>query len=92
MAVENILNQNNVPYLKVSLGEAELERKLSAEETMAIDADVQKVGFELIDKRVNKIIEEIKQATLKYLNLGMDSQNLKLSSFITKNAHSGERD
>jgi AraC family transcriptional regulator len=92
MAVENILNQNNVPYLKVSLGEAELERKLSAEETMAIDADVQKVGFELIDKRVNKIIEEIKQAALKYLNLGMDSQNLKLSSFITKNAHSGERD
>lgn len=85
MTVENILNQNNIPYANVSLGEVELERKLSAEETKAIDADLQKVGFELIDKRVNKIIEDIKQAVLEYLNLGMDSQNLKLSSFITKN-------
>jgi AraC-like DNA-binding protein len=85
MTVENILNQNNISYSKVSLGEVELERKLSSEETKAIDADLQKVGFELIDKRVNKIIEDIKQAALEYLNLGMDSQNLKLSSFITKN-------
>lgn len=85
MTVENILNQNNIPYANVSLGEVELERKLSAEETKAIDADLQKVGFELIDKRVNKIIEDIKQSVLEYLNLGMDSQNLKLSSFITKN-------
>lgn len=83
--VETILNQNNIPYTNVSLGEVELERKLSAEETKAVDADLQKVGFELIDKRVNKIIEDIKQAVLEYLNLGMDSQNLKLSSFITKN-------
>ena len=85
MTVENILNQNNISYSKVSLGEVELERKLSSEETKAIDADLQKVGFELIDKRVNKIIEDIKKAVLEYLNLGMDSQNLKLSSFITKN-------
>ncbi len=85
MTVENILNQNNISYSKVSLGEVELEKKLSSEETKAIDADLQKVGFELIDKRVNKIIEDIKQAALEYLNLGMDSQNLKLSSFITKN-------
>lgn len=84
MTVENILNQNHIPYTNVSLGEVELERKLSSEETKAIDADLQKVGFELIDKRVNKIIEDIKQAVLEYLNLGMDSQNLKLSSFITK--------
>lgn len=84
MTVENILNQNNIPYTNVSLGEVELERKLSAEETKNIDADLQRVGFELIDKRVNKIIEDIKQAVLEYLNFGMDSQNLKLSSFITK--------
>jgi AraC family transcriptional regulator len=85
MTVENILNQNHIPYNKVSLGEVELERKLSVEETKTVEADLHKVGFELIDKRVNKIIEDIKQAVLEYLNLGMDSQNLKLSSFITTN-------
>src|SRR6059058_3819153 len=81
MTVENILSQNNIPYSKVSLGEAELERKLTAEEMEKITTALHKVGFELTDTRVNRIIEKIKQAVLEYLNLGMDSQQLKLSSF-----------
>ncbi|MGZ3974438.1 MAG: helix-turn-helix domain-containing protein, partial [Flavisolibacter sp.] len=85
VTVENILYQNRLPYSKVSLGEVELERRLTKEESGIIDAELRKVGFELIDTRVNKIIEDIKQAVLEYLGLGMDSQNLKLSSFITKN-------
>jgi AraC family transcriptional regulator len=83
MTVENILDKNHLPVINVSLGKVELERKLSDEEIKAVDTDLRKVGFELIDTRVNKIIEDIKQALLQYLNLGMDSQNLKLSTFIT---------
>ena len=83
MTVENILQQHHIPFTGVALGEVELERQLSAEEMKTIDTALQKVGFELIDTRVNKIIEDIKQAVLEYLNLGMDSQKLKLSSFIT---------
>jgi len=83
MTVENILDKNHLPFSSVSLGEVELERKLSDEEIKAVDIDLRKVGFELIDTRVNKIIDDIKQAALQYLNLGMDSQNLKLSTFIT---------
>ena len=83
MTVENILQQQHIPFTGVALGEVELERQLSAEEMKTIDTALQKVGFALIDTRVNKIIEDIKQAVLEYLNLGMDSQKLKLSSFIT---------
>jgi len=83
MTVENILSRNRIAFDKVSLGEVELERKLSEDERKLLDADLRKVGFELIDTRVNKIIEDIKQAILEYLNLGMDNQNLKLSTFIT---------
>jgi len=83
MTVENILDKNHLPFSSVSLGEVELERKLSDEEIKAVDIELRKVGFELIDTRVNKIIDDIKQAVLQYLNLGMDSQNLKLSTFIT---------
>lgn len=83
MTVENILNRNSIAFDKVSLGEVELERKLSEDQRKLLDVDLRKVGFELIDTRVNKIIEDIKQAMLEYLNLGMDSQNVKLSTFIT---------
>jgi AraC-type DNA-binding domain-containing proteins len=43
-----------------------------------------KVGFELIETRLNKIIEDIKQSVMEYISQGMDGQNLKLSSFINQ--------
>lgn len=83
MTVENIFHELNIPFYNVSLGEVHPGRNLSEKELKDIDKALHSVGFELIDTRVNKIIELIKQAVLEYLNLGMDSQNLKLSSFIT---------
>ncbi len=85
MTVENILKDQNIPYHHVTLGEVDLERKLTKDEIKSIDTSLQKVGFELIETRVNKIIEDIKQAVMEYLNLGLDSQNQKLSASITKN-------
>ena len=83
MTVENILKEHHIPFAHISLGEVELEKSLSNEELKAVDASLQKVGFELIDTRVNKIIEDIKKAVMEYIGLGEDSQNRKLSSFIT---------
>lgn len=83
LTVENILKENKIPYNAVSLGEVDLERNLSKDEITSIQTSLHKVGFELIETRVNKIIEDIKQSVLEYINLGLDSQNQKLSSFIT---------
>lgn len=84
MTVENIFKENEIPYSKVSLGEVDLERNLTKDEIKSVEASLQKLGFELIETRVNKIIEDIKQLVLEYLHLGMDSQDQKLSAFITK--------
>jgi len=83
LTVENIFKDLKIPFSKISLGEADLEKKLSDADLKELDQELNKVGFELIERRVNKIIEDIKQAVMQYLALGMDSQNLKLSSFIT---------
>lgn len=84
MTVESVLNTLSIPFKKVSLGEVELESKLKSDELKKIEIDLNKAGFELIATRANKVIENIKQAVMEYLNLGMDNENLKLSSFITK--------
>ena len=84
LTVENIFNELRIPYQSVTLGEVVLEHKLSKEELEKVDTALNKVGFELIETRVNKIIEDIKQSILEYLDLGMDGQDIKLSSFITK--------
>ena len=84
MTVENILGTLHIPYDKVTLGEIDLPGKLSTNDRKNLEAELQKVGFELTETKVSKTIEEIKQALTAYLGLGMDSQNIKLSSFITK--------
>jgi len=84
MTVENIFKRHDIPFHKVTLGEVEVMKKLSDTELENIEKELNNVGFELIETRVNKIIEDIKKAVIEYLNLGMDNQNLKLSSFITK--------
>jgi len=83
MTVENIINDLNLPFNKVLLGKVELVEKPTETELNNIQKALNNVGFELIDTRVNKIVEDIKQAIMEYLGLGMDSQNLKLSSFMT---------
>jgi len=84
LTVENILNDLKIPYDRVALGEVDLAGKLSDNELKKIGEELKKVGFEMIERRVNKIIEDIKKAVIEYLNLGVDNENLKLSSFIVK--------
>ena len=87
MTVENIFNDLSIPYDKIVLGEVYLKEKLTETELDDIEKALHKVGFELIDTRVNKIIANIKQAVIEYIALGMDSQDLNLSSFITNKIH-----
>jgi AraC family transcriptional regulator len=83
LTVENIFEGMGIAGSKVSMGEVELVVPLSAAERKNLEAGLKKVGFELIENRVNKIIADIKLAVIDYLGLGMDNQHLKLSAFIT---------
>ena len=83
MTVETILKDLEIEFDKVELGEISLGRKPDHEQLKDLEEELNKVGFELIETRVNKIIEDIKKAIIAYLDLGMDGQELKLSSFIT---------
>ena len=83
MTVEDILNRLNIDYTSVIMGEVTLTKKLAGGELTAVEKALNKVGFALIETRVNKVIEDIKKAILEYINIGLDSQRQNLSSFIT---------
>ena len=83
MTVENIFDKLKIPYNNVELGEVELSVKITAAQRKDLESALHHVGFELIETRVNKIVEDIKQVVMEYLGLEMDSQDIKLSSFIT---------
>ena len=84
MTVEKIFTDLNIPFTNVRLGEVELQKKPAQAEMKLLDEALEKVGFELIETRVNKIIEDIKQAVIEYISLGIETENTKLSTLITR--------
>ncbi len=87
LTVETILSNLGIGYNKVTLGEAELAEALSPGKQSEIQKELLKVGFELIETRVNKIVEDIKKLVHEYLEEQAEEQKLKLSSFITRQIH-----
>lgn len=87
LTVENILNQLTIPFDKVALGEVALPGPLSAEAMRRVESELHKVGFEVIETRVNKIIEDIKGLAREYINLDPEQPKVKLSQFITDRLH-----
>lgn len=84
LTVENTLRTLNVPFRSVRLGEVEYKGALSAADRDLIQSELEKLGFELIETRVHKVVDDIKKAVRDYLELGLDSQQQNLSAFITK--------
>ncbi|MFI5130515.1 MAG: helix-turn-helix domain-containing protein [Chitinophagales bacterium] len=87
MTVKNILDKTGVGYNKVSLGEAVLTKEIAGPELRKLDAELRKVGFELIETRINKIVEDIKKLVLAYITDPLDVKKRKLSSHITTHLH-----
>jgi len=86
MTVEAILQKLKIPFQNVSLGEVELVQPLDDSNRHELETELKKLGFELIEARVKKIVENIKKIVLKYL-ANEDDHMLKLSSFITRSIH-----
>ncbi|MES2645554.1 MAG: AraC family transcriptional regulator [Bacteroidota bacterium] len=84
MSVENILNDNNIAFSKVEMGEVYLQEKLTEAQSSQLEKALKNVGFELIETRVNNIIETIKRQVLQYIELGSDNETIRLSSYIIK--------
>jgi len=87
LTVENIFRNLEIPFVNVSLGEVELNTALPEIKLKELEKELKKVGFELIETRVKKIIEDIKKLVLEYIGDEADDKKIKLSSFITRQVH-----
>lgn len=87
LTVENILAAHQIPFSKISLGEVSLEAPLHEIKLKTIEKELKKVGFELIETRISKIIEHIKKMVLEYIADQPGEKQLKLSAFITQQVH-----
>ena len=81
LIVKNILASLQIDA-EVALGRITVGQPLETALRNTLITDLREVGLEIIESRVNGLLEDVKTAVRDYLALGLDSQQLKLSSFV----------
>ena len=85
LAVEDILQNEAIPFHKVIYGEVHLQNKLSVDQKESLIKKFDEIGFRLIDNRSAALIENIKQLVMKRARNENDmyGNKLKLSQYLS---------
>lgn len=83
MAVEQILNRLDIPFQSVQMGFVELDKELSKQQTQEFEKELSAIGFEVLQDRKQRILEDIKLALQDLVNKE-NEQALKTSAFLAE--------
>jgi copper chaperone CopZ len=67
-SVESILKSQNISFSNVSLGEINLTKPINLLQRSELSKELERVGFEIIETKLNSIIEKIKLSVTAYIN------------------------
>ena len=82
-AVRQQLDNLQLPYKSIQLGQAELTNEPSPEKLEDLRSRLSNLGFELLDDKRSRIVEKIKNTIVTMIHGNNDEEfNLKLSSFL----------
>lgn len=84
MAVQQVLDKNNLSYSSVDLGEVALNKAITAEQLNTFKEDIEKIGFELIEDKTSKIISNIKNCVIDFVRNSSDNKKLKFSVYLAE--------
>lgn len=86
-AVSNILEELEIPYITIKLGEVELPSKLSREKKVALSIELQESGFSLINDRKSQLIEQMKTLAVDKIHHSSSELDVKWAGFISEELH-----
>lgn len=82
--VKSVLDNMNIPYKSVELGEAELIEDLPAEKYEKVKNDLLRYGLEVMEDKKSILIEKIKNIIVEMIHYSEDPPMLNFSSFISE--------
>ncbi len=82
MVVQNEMDKLGIHANTIKLGEVTLDHELSAEKRKALDNALTNVGFELIDDRKSRIIEQIKTIIIELVHHQESDKKYNLSDVL----------
>lgn len=88
MAVSELFHRIGIHPVSVHLGQVEIEEtELSEQQLNQIDNELLKLGFERIDDRRSRIIEQIKQVVIETMRSDLSKMTIKWSDLISDRLH-----
>ncbi len=85
LVVENVLKQEGIDDVSVSLGEVDFGAiTISEDKIEALDQKFEELGFELINDKKSRLIEKIKSVVIELVHHQDGLENTKLSDFLTR--------
>lgn len=88
MVVKNEFENLGLYPISIEMGEVELqETELTDSQAEQLNAALNRVGFELIDDRKGRIIEQIKKAIINIVHYADEAPRLKHSEYISGLLH-----
>lgn len=87
MVVKQEFEKAGIFPLAVNMGEVELSKPLTEDETSQVTKQLTALGFEILDDRNRKLIENVKTLLIKQVQSGEIEEHFSLSDFITKHVY-----
>ena len=84
MAVTAELEKLGLQVTNISLGEVDLDEMPSANVLQRLDQSLQALGFEIIDSRKSRLIEQIKTEVIRLIHYSNDELKMNLSGHLAQ--------
>jgi AraC-like DNA-binding protein len=87
MAVKTELDNLNIPFSEMQLGEVTLDRTLELTEKFKLSENLKNLGFELLDDKISQTIERIKNLIVTLVHYQDAKPKSNLSSYLAAELH-----
>lgn len=87
LVVRNILKTEGLSLLTIELGKVSIQEDLTGEQLNKLRQKLEDVGFELIDSKQNRLIEQIKRTIIELIYHQNGKLHTNLSDYLARCCH-----
>lgn len=84
MAVRTVFEKMEIPILSMQLGEVGISENLDENQKQLLSENLKALGFELLDDKISKTIERIKNLIIDVVHYQNEKLKINLSSYIVE--------
>jgi len=87
MVVKSALDDMNLHYGNISLGEVDVQEQLTAEQRATLKAALQVSGLDLMEDKKAILVERVKQVIIEMVHYADEQPKVNFSDYLTSKLH-----